>query len=103
MANASDSDALAISANIQARHFPFATLIDPVFASPTSSQITGYTHCGDSALWTGAYLAAESFRYKVTQSADALQNVKTALAGITALSDLTGDNRLAVARPGKEG
>jgi uncharacterized protein (TIGR03437 family) len=95
VANASDSDALAISANIQARHFPFATLIDPVFASPTSSQITGYTHCGDSALWTGAYLAAESFRYKVTQSADALQNVKTALAGITALSDLTGDNRLA--------
>jgi uncharacterized protein (TIGR03437 family) len=92
---ASESDALAISANIQARHMPFGTLLDPIYASPTSQQIVGYTRCGDSALWTGAYLAAESFRYKVTQSADALQNVKSALAGLKALSDLTGDNRLA--------
>ena len=92
---ASEPDALAISANIQARHLPFATLLDPIYAAPTSGQIVGYTRCGDSALWTGAYLAAESFRYKVTQSADALRNVKSALAGLKALSDLTGDNRLA--------
>jgi uncharacterized protein (TIGR03437 family) len=74
---------------------PFATLLDPIFASPTSDQIIGYTRCGDSALWTGAYLAAESFRYNVTQSADALQNVKSALAGLKALTDVTGDDRLA--------
>jgi uncharacterized protein (TIGR03437 family) len=74
---------------------PFGTLLDPIYASPTSDQIVAYTRCGDSALWTGAYLAAESFRYKVTQSADALQNVKGALAGLKALSDVTGDNRLA--------
>src|ERR1035441_2364632 len=71
---ASETDALSISANIQARHMPFATLLDPIFASPTSDQIIGYTRCGDSALWTGATLAAESFRYNVTHSADALQN-----------------------------
>lgn len=93
--SASVADALAISANIQARHMPFGTLLDPIYASPTSDQIVAYTRCGDSALWTGAYLAAESFRYKVTQSADALQNVKGALAGLKALSDVTGDNRLA--------
>ena len=93
--SASELDALAISANIRARHMPFATLLDPIYASPTSDQIIQYTRCGDSALWTGAYLAAESFRYKVTQSADALQNVKMALAGLKALSDVTGDNRLA--------
>src|SRR5664279_4953089 len=92
---ASEADALSISANIQARHTPFGTLLDPINAAPTSGQIVGYTRCGDSALWTGAYLAAESFRYKVTQSADALRNVKSALAGLKALSDLTGDNRLA--------
>lgn len=74
---------------------PFATLLDPIYASPTSGQIAGYTRCGDSALWTGAYLAAESFRYKVTQSAEALQNVKSALAGLNALAGVTGDNRLA--------
>src|ERR1039458_4874419 len=92
---ASETDALSISANIQARHMPFATLLDPIFASPTSDQIIGYTRCGDSALWTGAYLAAESFRYNVTRSADALQNVRSALAGLKALTDVTGDDRLA--------
>jgi uncharacterized protein (TIGR03437 family) len=74
---------------------PFSTLLDPIFAAPTSDQIIGYTRCGDSALWTGAYLAAESFRYNVTRSADALRNVRSALAGLKTLTDLTGDNRLA--------
>jgi len=92
---ASEADALAISAAIQARHMPFGTITDPVYASATSNQIVGYTRCGDSALWTGAYLAAESFRYNVTRSADALNNVKSALAGLTLLSNVTGDNRLA--------
>ena len=92
---AAEADAVAISAGIQARHMPFGTILDPVYASPASNQIVGYTRCGDSALWTGAYLAAEAFRYKVTQSADALNNVKTALAGLKALADVTGDNRLA--------
>jgi uncharacterized protein (TIGR03437 family) len=94
-ASAAESDALAIDANIQAKHIPFATILDPIYASSTSLTITGYTRCGDSALWTGAYLAAEAFRYNVTRSADALANVKGALAGLKALTDLTGDNRLA--------
>src|SRR6202162_2074925 len=89
---ASEFDALAISANIQARHTPFAPLLDPIYASPTSDQIIGYTRCGDSALWTGAYLAAESFRYKVTASADALNNVKAALAGVKGLGGVAGGN-----------
>jgi uncharacterized protein (TIGR03437 family) len=74
---------------------PFGTILDPMYASPASNQIVGYTRCGDSALWTGAYLAAEAFRYKVTRAADAFNNVKTALAGLKALADVTGDNRLA--------
>src|SRR4051812_41696693 len=94
-ARAGDSDAIAISADIQARHLPFGTLLDPMNASPTSTEIVGYTRCGDSALWTGAYLAAESFRYNVTKSADALKNVRGAVAAIKGLSDITGDNRLA--------
>jgi uncharacterized protein (TIGR03437 family) len=92
---AAESDALAISANIQSNHIPFATILDPIYASSTSTQIIGYTRCGDSALWTGAYLAAEAFRYNVTRSSDALNNVKGALAALKALADLTGDNRLA--------
>src|ERR1700693_1139624 len=94
-ARASEADALAISANIQAKHLPFGTILDPIYASPSSNQIVGYTRCGDSALWTGAYLAAEAFRYNVTHSSDALANVKVALAGLKGLADVTGDNRLA--------
>jgi uncharacterized protein (TIGR03437 family) len=92
---ASETDALAISANIQARHLPFGTVLDPITSTPTSEAVVGYTRCGDSALWSGAYLAAESFRYRVTRSPDALRNVKAALAGLKALADVTGDNRLA--------
>src|ERR1035441_8847203 len=94
-ARAAEADAVAISAGIQGRHMPFGTILDPMYASPTSNQIVGYTRCGDSALWTGAYLAAEAFRYKVTRSGDAFNNVKTALAGLKGLADVTGDNRLA--------
>lgn len=94
-ASASEADALAISANIQAKHLPFGTILDPIYSSPSSNQIIGYTRCGDSALWTGAYLAAEAFRYKVTQSPDALKNAQAALAGLKSLSDVTGTNLLA--------
>lgn len=94
-AQAGEVDALAITNAIQARHLPFGTILDPVFAAESSDQITGYTRCGDSAIWTGHYLAAESFRYKVTKSADALANMRRAIAGIKGLVDVTGMNLLA--------
>ena len=72
---------------------PFGTLLDPIYGGPASDQIIAYTRCGDSALWTGTYLAAESFRYNVTRSPDALQNVKAALAGLKSLADVTGDGK----------
>jgi len=92
---AAEADALAITANIQARHLPFGTILDPIFAAPASDQIVGYTRCGDSAIWTGHYLAAEAFRYKVTQSPDAANNLKNAIAGIKSLVDVTGTDLLA--------
>ena len=89
------SDALAIDATIQSRHVPYGGILDPVFASPTSTQITGYTRCGDSALWTGHYLAAESYRYSVTSDPVALANAQAALAHLTTLVDVTGTDVLA--------
>ena len=75
-ASAAETDALAISETIQARHTPYGAVLDPVFVDPDSDEISHYTRCGDSALWTGHYLAAEAFRYKVTGSEDALANVR---------------------------
>jgi hypothetical protein len=91
----SESDAVAISNNIQQRHLPYGTILDPIFASPESDQIVGYTRAGDSAIWTGHYLAAEAFRYRVTGSPEALNNVRRAIAGIRSLIDITGTNLLA--------
>ena len=92
---ADEADALAITANIQARHLPFGTILDPIFTLTNSDQVAGYTRCGDSALWTGHYLAAEAFRYKVTQASGALSNVQAAIAGLKSLADVTGTNLLA--------
>jgi uncharacterized protein (TIGR03437 family) len=92
---AAQGDALAILANIQARHLPYGAILDPIFALTDSDQIIDYTRCGDSALWTGHYLAAEAFRYKVTQAPDALANLTTAIAGLKGLTDVTGTNLLA--------
>src|ERR1043165_69096 len=87
---ASEVDALAISANIQHRHVPFGGILDPIFAAPDSDQIIGYSRCGDSAIWTGHYLAAESFRYKVTHSTDARNNILGAVVGLRNMVDVTG-------------
>jgi len=94
-ARASEQDAVAISTNIQQRHLPNGTIVDPVFRSAAAQNIVGYTRGGDSALWTGHYLAAEAFRYKVTGSPDAFASVWTALRGIRSLRVVTGNNLLA--------
>ncbi|MGA2877871.1 MAG: hypothetical protein ABSG13_02870 [Bryobacteraceae bacterium] len=88
-------DALAIDATIQSRHLPFGGILDPIFATSSSESITGYTRCGDSALWTGHYLAAESYRYQVSGDPAALANAQGALAYLKTLVDVTGTDVLA--------
>jgi hypothetical protein len=95
LAHGSERDALDISANIQARHMPHDTILDPIFASPTSEEIVHYTRGGDSALWTGFYLAAEAYRYHVTGDPRALANAWRALSGLRLLVYVTGNNQLA--------
>ncbi|MCW5980129.1 MAG: hypothetical protein KIT09_18750 [Bryobacteraceae bacterium] len=90
---ATEEDALRLSRSIRERHMPFGTILDPIYDG--SGALIGYTRCGDSAIWTGHYLAAESFRYSVTRWEDALDNVRAALAGIKSLVDVTGGDRLA--------
>ncbi|NOT59576.1 MAG: hypothetical protein HOP19_05045 [Acidobacteria bacterium] len=94
-ARADERDANAISQNIQTRHQLNGLIVDPVFASPTSEEIVGYSRAGDAAIWTGHYLAAESFRYQATRSPEALANIKRSLAGIRLLLDVTGNDLLA--------
>src|ERR1039457_1431062 len=90
-----EQDALAIDAKIQARHMPYGTIMDPMLSLPDLAQIVDYTRCGDSAIWTGHYLAAEAFRYNVTGSADALKNINNAISAIDNLIEVTGGDVLA--------
>jgi hypothetical protein len=92
---AGEQEASVISDNIQQRHLPQGLILDPVFATPASTEIVGYAHGGDAAIWTGHYLAAESFRYQVTGAPAALANVKRTLAGLRLLVDVTGNGLLA--------
>ena len=85
-----ESDALRIEERIQQRHLPFSAIMNPVYASPESGEIASYSRCGDSAIWTGHYLAAEAYRYAVTKSPEALEQVRVALTGITVLFLVTG-------------
>ena len=97
-----DAEAEAISKNIQEldagtglpRHLPYGTIADPIYASgnPTDAgyaQVVNFNHAGDAAIWTGHYLAAEAFRYEVTQSSDARANLERAVDGIVKLAAVT--------------
>jgi len=90
-----ESDALAIEAVIQARHLPYGGILDPVLSMSDSPQVVDYARCGDSAIWTGHYLAAEAFRYNVTRSNDAFGNIENAISAIDNLINVTGGNVLA--------
>src|SRR5690242_7680657 len=73
---------------------PYGTLAAAGFASadpasPDYTTVVSYNRSGDGAIWTGHYLAAESYRYAVKQSADALDAVRKALNGVQSLVDVT--------------
>lgn len=89
----SEQAAVAISESIEVRHLPFGSILDPFLDE--RGAVTGYTRCGDSAIWTGHYLAAEAFRFRVTQDPRALRAVRTALRGIANLVAVTGGSALA--------
>jgi len=77
------------------RHMPWGIVIDPVYAEPDSEEIVSYTRCGDSAIWTGHYLAAQAYRWNVTRDERARENIMAALNGIRKLLDVTGAEVLA--------
>jgi hypothetical protein len=45
--------------DIQKRHTPFKTILDPQYDGATSTVLQHYARAGDSAIWTGHYLAAK--------------------------------------------
>jgi hypothetical protein len=76
---------------------PYGTIVDPIFADSVPSSPgymtlsgLGYDRAADAAIWSGHYLAAESFRYAVAPSAAGLDNIQRSIAAIVRLVDVTG-------------
>ncbi|PKL45453.1 MAG: hypothetical protein CVV41_00220 [Candidatus Riflebacteria bacterium HGW-Riflebacteria-1] len=49
-----------------------------------------YRSAGDSTIWTGAYIAAQAFRYRVTRDEAALDNIEKCLRAFVQLHDMAG-------------
>jgi hypothetical protein len=81
-----DAPAEAISDRIQQFHLLYDFISEIEFESRESPVVTGTRGNGDAALWTGCYLAAEAFRYRVTQSCKAFKYLQKTLDAVRALA-----------------
>jgi hypothetical protein len=84
-----------VARELKKHHLPHGAIFDPVYAGPDSGEVVRYTHAGDSAIWTGHYLAAAAFEYAVTGSRKAKSKVRKAVAAIRVLLEVTGNETLA--------
>jgi hypothetical protein len=89
-----------IEAGIVATHMPYNAVLslDYPVPNPLQGPIIGpspppfsYGIDADSTIWTGHYLAAESFRYAATQDTNALARVQAAINGIQSDFSVTTD------------
>ena len=59
------------------------------FAAPDRTEVVGYS-ASDSTIWTGTYLAAESFRYAVTGAEDAREHAIRTVRALDTHLRITG-------------
>ncbi|MBI1356016.1 MAG: hypothetical protein GC160_16875 [Acidobacteria bacterium] len=84
-----------VRARLLQRHLPHGTILDPIFEAPDSEVVAAYSRGGDSAIWTGHFLAAETYRFVATGSADAWYAIIRCIGEMRKLVDVTGTNLLA--------
>jgi len=75
---------------IRRYHLPEGALNSAVFTDTSYSQVATYHGMRDSALFTGAYLAAEALRCKATGSPDAQKTTRALVETIHRLFEVTG-------------
>jgi hypothetical protein len=61
-----------------------------VYTQPVSAAGFVWRRQADQAIWSGAYLAAESLRYAVTRDPAVLERVRRLARGVHALTEVTG-------------
>lgn len=67
-------------------------LIDPITNMVVAERVGDtYQPSGDGALWTGAWIAAQAFRFQVTAESEARDNVARSIDSLLRLQEITGD------------
>jgi hypothetical protein len=82
--------ARAHNAWLRAHHLASGSVSDIRFADAKHTKAAAYEGVGDSAIWTGTYLAAEALRLKVTRDPDAEANVEKLVEIVHRLFAVTG-------------
>jgi len=71
-------------------HQPFyGGQVGVVFKDKSYTTPIYYQDFGDSCIWTGVYLGSQAFRYSITKSPEAFQNVKKAVNHLAGLLHVT--------------
>lgn len=77
---------------------PHGGLVNVIFPHGSTAQPVGYDDQKNSAIWTGAYLAAEAFRYASTQDPEekreALENARGAAKTLDLFLKVTGSRNI---------
>ena len=70
-------------------HLPAGTMADSRFATTSYKKVVSHHGAGDSAIWTGTYLAGEALRLEVTGAPDAEKNVQALVEALHRLFEVT--------------
>jgi len=73
---------------IAAEHMPRGLVVNlqPIGAG----EQMRYRSAGDSTIWTGAYIASQVFRYRVSKDEEAIANIEKCLRAFVQLHDMAG-------------
>jgi hypothetical protein len=75
---------------VQARHNRWGLTADSQLDAPGDLSTNRLVSSDNDGLWTAMYVAAESFRYKVTGEGDARENARRGMQAIVRLEAITG-------------
>jgi hypothetical protein len=76
--------------NFHDHHLAFNASVEVTYTDRSRSTVTGYGDAGDSALWTGSFLAAAAHRYNLTQEPEVLERIKTTVGVYENLTRVSG-------------
>jgi hypothetical protein len=85
-----DDKASQIEHRLRARHVRHGLVADSLLAVPGDLASSHQYPSDNDGLWTAIYAAAQSYRYGVTRSEEALERATAALAALVRLEAITG-------------